>query len=129
MIHATVFQTALTGATRNRGLFVVRGHPLTPSAKDTFAFTHLEFLHPDGIESQPARCGDPTHWEYAEKNYKSPDTDFVVQKPIPKSFSPEDPNDSDREDPVAPLVGTQFATTPFSHQNVTFSFRRATVAT
>lgn len=95
-----LFKTILAGATRQRGMLVLDSQPKTATIKDLFTHSHADFLHPDGYKAAEKRgvlqrLGAPIHWEWAEQNYKKPESHLLT------STMQKQMVDADEEDAAA----------------------------
>lgn len=135
-VTPNMFHAMVVGATRNRGLCVIRGHPKTPKASDIFAFTHVNLLTKDGIRGALKPLGAPLHWETARKHYKPPiDTAEeglaairTIQVPVCTKPTKEDASDTDDDDATIArqlnINGTEFTGKPYESGNIVVGFKR-----
>jgi len=137
-VPVPIFHAALIGATREKGMCIIRGHPKTPTSKDIFAFTHYDLLHPDGWKGELRRLGDASHWEEAERNYKKPVSGLstLAGKQNPPKLA--DDSDSEEKEDVTSTASANSNVSkvpqvfhlndkPFTAGNVTFAYKSRTV--
>jgi len=142
ILPKAVFQAALTGATRNRGMAVIRCHPKTPTVQDIFAHTHMEFLHKDGYLGKLVPIGHETHWEHARRVYRPAAvgkagplkveingkmiTDVVVWgPPLPTAPKKQSKEAEEEPDPHPEYQkSNHFETEPFVFGNITIYYTK-----